>query len=381
MGTLNKYILKQVAGAAFLTVALFVFVLVLGNVMKEVVGDLAAGRLSMGFFLYIVALLIPGVIPYALPMGMLTGILLVFGRMSAQSEVVAIKACGRSIYSMAAPVFFIAIIASLFSVGINFNYAPIADRTYKSALKNLIRNNPLQFIQPGSFIKDFPGYVIYANGEENNELTGFRIWELDPQGRAHVSIRADRGVLDYNDEADEIVLTLKSGSAEKARDDDPENLRTPLPTARFDELVIKLPLNEIIGGMDKNNTRLKLMTFSELMAARNTWHPRPIEETTPELAFRDKIEVQIQIQKNFAMAFSIFSMVVLAVPLGIKASRSETFANVAIALALAMTYYMMIVVISWLEKYPHTRPDLLIWLPNIIFQITGSILIYRSSKN
>ena len=78
MGTLNKYILKQVAGAAFLTVALFVFVLVLGNVMKEVVGDLAAGRLSMGFFLYIVALLIPGVIPYALPMGMLTGILLVF---------------------------------------------------------------------------------------------------------------------------------------------------------------------------------------------------------------------------------------------------------------------------------------------------------------
>ena len=335
----------------------------------------------MGFFLYIVALLIPGVIPYALPMGMLTGILLVFGRMSAQSEVVAIKACGRSIYSMAAPVFFIAIIASLFSVGINFNYAPIADRTYKSALKNLIRNNPLQFIQPGSFIKDFPGYVIYANGEENKELTGFRIWELDPQGRAHVSIRADRGVLDYNDETDEIVLTLKSGSAEKARDDDPENLRTPLPTARFDELVIKLPLNEIIGGMDKNNTRLKLMTFSELMAARTSWHPRPIEETTPELAFRDKIEVQIQIQKNFAMAFSIFSMVVLAVPLGIKASRSETFANVAIALALAMTYYMMIVVISWLEKYPHTRPDLLIWLPNIIFQITGSILIYRSSKN
>lgn len=156
MGTLNKYILKQVAGAAFLTVALFVFVLVLGNVMKEVVGDLAAGRLSMGFFLYIVALLIPGVIPSRPSYGQLTGILLVFGRMSAQSEVVAIKACGRSIYSMARRFFSSAIIASLFSVGINFNYAPIADRTYKSALKNLIRNNPLQFIQPGSFIKDFP---------------------------------------------------------------------------------------------------------------------------------------------------------------------------------------------------------------------------------
>lgn len=83
------------------------FVLVVGNLVKEVMGDLAAGRMSIGFFLQIVALIIPGVIPYALPLGMLTGILLVFGRMSAQSEVVAIKACGRSIYTMAAPVFFL----------------------------------------------------------------------------------------------------------------------------------------------------------------------------------------------------------------------------------------------------------------------------------
>jgi lipopolysaccharide export system permease protein len=151
MGTLDKYIFRQVAMSALMTVALFVFVLVLGNVIKEVIGDLAAGRLSMGFFFYIVALLIPGVIPYALPMGVLTGILLVFGRMSAQSEVVAMKACGRSIYSMAAPVFLLAIAASVFSLAINFYYAPAADYAYKNSLKNLVRSNPLQFIQPRSF--------------------------------------------------------------------------------------------------------------------------------------------------------------------------------------------------------------------------------------
>ncbi|MBQ6534627.1 MAG: LptF/LptG family permease, partial [Opitutales bacterium] len=133
MGTFNKYIFRQVVAAALMTVALFVFVLVIGNVLKEVAPELAAGRLSPAFFLYIVALIIPGVIPYALPMGMLTGILLVFGRMSAQSEVVAMKACGRSIFSMSAPVFFVAICASLFSVAINFYYAPAADHAYKTA--------------------------------------------------------------------------------------------------------------------------------------------------------------------------------------------------------------------------------------------------------
>ena len=44
MGTLNKYILKQVAAASFMTVALFVFVLVVGSLVKEVMGDLAAGE-------------------------------------------------------------------------------------------------------------------------------------------------------------------------------------------------------------------------------------------------------------------------------------------------------------------------------------------------
>ncbi len=381
MGTFNKYILKQVAASALGTVALFVFVLVLGNVVKEVMGDLTAGRMSISFFLYIVALIIPGVIPYALPLGMLTGILLVFGRMSAQSEIVAMKACGRSLYSMAAPVFFLAICASLFSLAINFYYAPAADYAYKNALKNIIRANPLQFITPGSFIKEFPGYVIYAKEAEGSDLIGFRIWELDGQGRATVAIQSDRGILSYDDAADEILLTLKNGTAERSRQDDPEDLRKPLPTARFDELVIKLPLGDIIGSMDKSGKQLKRMTLGELLDARDTWHPRREGETTPELAFRDRIEVQLQIQKNFAMAFSIFSMVLLAIPLGIKASRSETFANVGIALALAMSYYLLTVLISWLEKYPTIRPDLLIWIPNIIFQIAGVALIIRSSKN
>ncbi len=381
MGTFNKYILKQVAASALGTVALFVFVLVLGNVVKEVMGDLTAGRMSISFFLYIVALIIPGVIPYALPLGMLTGILLVFGRMSAQSEIIAMKACGRSLYSMAAPVFFLAICASLFSLAINFYYAPAADYAYKNALKNIIRANPLQFITPGSFIKEFPGYVIYAKEAEGSDLIGFRIWELDGQGRATVAIQSDRGILSYDDAADEILLTLKNGTAERSRQDDPEDLRKPLPTARFDELVIKLPLGDIIGSMDKSGKQLKRMTLGELLDARDTWHPRREGETTPELAFRDRIEVQLQIQKNFAMAFSIFSMVLLAIPLGIKASRSETFANVGIALALAMSYYLLTVLISWLEKYPTIRPDLLIWIPNIIFQIAGVALIIRSSKN
>lgn len=380
MGVLHKYIFKQVFWSAFFTVALFVFVLVLGNVIKEVMGDLTSGRIDFFFFLYIVALLIPGVIPYALPLGMLTGILLVFGRMSSQSEIVAMKASGRSLYDISAPVFFLAILASVFSVGINFYYAPLADYTYKSALKNLIRDNPLRFIQAGNFVKDFPGYVIYANSSEGKELKGFRIWELNNKNEAQNVIYAKTGTLRYNDETDEIELTLKDVSGERRRDVDAMDFSKPIPTIKAEEAIVKLPLNKIFGGINKTKHKLSLLTFGELMNARHTWK-RSEGINNPESDFKHRIEVQLTIQKNFAMAFSIFSMVILAIPLGIKASRTETFVNLGIALALSLSYYLMIVIISWFEKFPYMRPDVLIWIPNLIFLFLGYFLFIKSSKN
>ena len=387
MGKLNKYIFWQVFGAAFMTVALFVFVLVLGNVFRQVMGDLLSGRVSLMLFLQIVALIIPTVIPYSLPMGMLTGILLVFGRMSAQSEIIAMKACGRSIYSMIAPVLLLAMLASVFSLFINFYYAPAAGYAYKSAIKNVIRLNPTQFIKAGSFVREFPGRVIYADksDEKTKELLGFRMWELDKSGRIYVSVKSDKAIVKYDDASDEILLTLINGTAERSNSADPELLRKPLPSVKFASLDARLPLSKIFGEAHKEKKKPRRMTFDELIEARETWHKIPLENFPPEQRaariYHDKIEVNLQIQKNFAMAFSIFSLVMLAVPLGIKASRSETFANLAIAIALAMSYYMMTVFISWLEAYPEMRPDILIWIPNFLFQGVGAYLIWRSSKH
>ena len=377
MGKLGRYIFYQVAGAAFMTVALFVFVLVLGNIFKSVIDELISGRIDFAVFVKVVSLIIPAVIPYSLPMGMLTGILLVFGRMSAQSEIVAMKACGRSIYSMIAPVFLLAIIASGISLYINFYYAPKASYEYKNAIKNVIRKNPIQFIQAGKFVKDFPGYVIYANGTETsaNILNGFSLWQLNNKNEVVASFKSDKATVSYNSKTDEIIFVL-------------ENVHIPRSKNEFmscEKIDVKIPLSEAFGESRNEVKKPKRMTFDELWQARHTWHKIPLEKLPPEQRAeriaRDRIEINLQIQKNIAMAFSIFSLVVLAVPLGIKASRSETFVNLAIAISLAMTYYMMTVFISWLEKYPDVRPDILIWLPNFIFQGVGMYLIIRASKH
>ena len=61
MGTLHKYIFKQLLGVSAMTVGLFVFVLVIGNVIKDVMGELASGKIDFGIFAYTIALIIPAI--------------------------------------------------------------------------------------------------------------------------------------------------------------------------------------------------------------------------------------------------------------------------------------------------------------------------------
>jgi lipopolysaccharide export system permease protein len=95
----------------------------------------------------------------------------------------------------------------------------------------------------------------------------------------------------------------------------------------------------------------------------------------------EAIRVQFRIQEGFASAMSAFSLGLLAIPLGLKASRKETTVNVGIAAGLTILYYVLAELIGWLESYPTFRPDLFIWLPNIGLQGLAFVLLLKASKH
>ena len=71
----------------------------------------------------------------------------------------------------------------------------------------------------------------------------------------------------------------------------------------------------------------------------------------------------------------------IAIPLGIKASRKETSANLGIGLALAMAYYFATIVVGWFDNQPSFRPDLLMWIPTLSFQALGFWMFYRVDRS
>ena len=94
-----------------------------------------------------------------------------------------------------------------------------------------------------------------------------------------------------------------------------------------------------------------------------------------------KIVANLEIQKEAVMSFAILSLILIAIPLGIKLSRAETSANIVLAVALALSFYFIVMAISWLESKPNLRPDILIWLPNVVFQCLGIVLFKQSLKH
>lgn len=377
---LHRHILKEILVATVLALGLFVFVLLMGNAIRDIAELVAAGKLAPMMFVKLIGLLIPYVGAYALPLGMLTGTLIALGRLSSQQEITAMKAAGVSLYQVAAPVFLIAFLGMVVGVLVNLHFAPQSRLAYKNLLANAITENPVSFIEERRFIHEFPGYVIYMGGREGQTMKDFWIWELDEAKRVKLFLRAAEGDLTFDDSRNELVLTLRDGTAEQRGGDDPEALGAePMRSLFFGELPIALPLDQIFGERGARYTKTKELTFAELMALRDLELEKEAAEGVGMTGRR--MELQMHVQKNFAMAFSVFSLAVFGVPLAIQIGRKETYANLGLALVIAMSYYFLMIIVSWLEGIPAVRPDLLIWLPNLLFQAAGFWLLFRTARH
>ncbi len=374
---LHRYILTQVLLASLMATGGFLFVMIAGNLFKGPLADVLGGRIPWGVFTEFTLLLIPGLMPYVLPLGILTGTLLVLGRMSAQNEITAMKSAGVNLWRIAAPIVAVGLLGTAASVFVNFEYATWANARGRS----LLANSPTMLIVEKQLITQ-KAFTAYVDSVDADKLTGIWVWQRNAKGDQTAFIRARSGEivgLDAVGETGALTLRLRGVSREEYAPNGDN--RTPaageLRTNGFDELNLSLPLDRLMS-VEKGTKKLRHHTFAELMALRDKgWRAGP--DATPKQRFADRIEVQLQMQTHLSGAFGILSLTLLAIPLGIRVSRSETFVNFGVALALALGYYLAVVFVSWIRN-PALRPDILVWLPNILIQIVAVRLFIKAAK-
>jgi lipopolysaccharide export system permease protein len=376
---IHRHIFWEMVKTSLAAVALFCFVMIAGNAIKEILGFLLDGRLGLGMFLQLLALLVPYVASYALPMGILMAILLILGRMCSKGEYVAYRACGVSLWVLAKPILFLASLCVIFMAGINLYYAPTARASYFTAFGSMMRSDPLRFVVPGTFVKEFPGYILYARDRKEHTLKDFWIWELNAHNQPVKLIRAQTGRIVYDASSDALELTLQNGFSELRDEKSPDDLKTVRPTLAFDSAKLKLPLNRLVSGEQRGG--LTTMTLDKLLQRQQELVLKLQSAPEDTSLGGDLAQVRFQLSQDFAFAFAVLALAFVGIPLGLKASRSETYANMAIALGLGLAYYFLVVVTSWFSRYPALHPEMLVWAPNLFFCGIGAALFRHAAKN
>ena len=389
MNLLDRHIFKNVLFTCAGAVALFVFVLTVGNVIKDLLGPLLSGQLPPQLFLHLAWQWVPAMSIYALPIGILTGVLLTLGRLSADSEVTAMRASGISLVRIAWPVLLLGALGTAAGLYVNFESMPRARVAYETELADAVRSNPESFIQPKTFIRDFRGKVlyvgekIYLGKEQGTVLRDIWLWELDGKSRVQRLVRAESGRLIYDEATNSFVPTLFNAKTEERNPINPEDFsKSPkAPTAgKLEE--VRLSLTDYFSH-DHINVKQDWLTYSELRTERVRLAAKtsaPKDEKEAKVFARQRMSLELVWQDKFNLSLAVFSFALIGVPLGIKVSRRETSANLGLALILMLGYYMLTVAVKWLDGHPEYRPDLLLWLPNVLFLTLGVWLFSRIDR-
>ncbi len=206
--TLHKYLTGQVLASLLLTTAVFTFVLLLGNFLHDILPLLISGQARLGLVMKAFGLLIPFVWVFALPMGLLTATLLVFGRFSAEQELTAARASGVSLLSLITPVLLFSLFCCVLSAWFNMDLGPRSRVDYKQLRTELLNGMENVQLPEGQPIYDFPGYIFYMEKNRGGNLENVLIIKPGNETNATYTVRAPRGRLETDLPNKQIVLHL-----------------------------------------------------------------------------------------------------------------------------------------------------------------------------
>jgi lipopolysaccharide export LptBFGC system permease protein LptF len=331
----------------------------------------------LDFILAFIGYVLPFSLSFTIPWGFLTAVLLVFGKLSAENELTAFRASGVSFPRLALPVAALALAFTSICLWINVDVAPRAQEKMRATLYEIATSNPIALFGSDQVIEEFPGHKIYVGRKDGSFLENVIVFKINENNSPVQVITAKRGKLEMENlapdvaagKAEERRITLRLYDARFEHRDasDPGDPRKISQGITMSEGDLSISLKELY---DKNQKRrgLSAMTLSELNSDMSAASGKNLSAVKTEL------------NKRFSFSLACLAFGLIAVPFGITAQRRETSVGFAFSLAIALIYFLFIIVADTFRNNPAAHPELLVWVPNVLFIGLGIGLFVRLMK-
>jgi len=370
---IDRYLSRQLLVTGLLALSVLSVVLVLANILKQLLGLLINHDAPLELLLSIIGYILPFSLTFTIPWGYLTAVLLVFGKMSAENELIALRSSGVSVPRISVVVFVVGALCVAICLWINVDIAPKAQMKMKDALYNIATSNPLAMFGNDKVIDQFPGYKIYVEKSEGAELGNLLVFKMNSETNDPMQvIHAQRGSLETNPEKKEILMHIYDGRFEQRNDQEPQNL-AKIVQGTMKETTLPISLEELYEK-NKKKRGWSQMTVAEVMARMEAG------DLSPEKRASMKSAGLTEVNKRFSFSLASMAFALIGVPLAITAQRRETSIGFLLSLIIAFAYFLFIPIADALKDKPKFHAELLVWSPNVIFGMLGLVLFWRLSR-
>jgi LPS export ABC transporter permease LptG/LPS export ABC transporter permease LptF len=359
----TRYILSEVLSHALLGGALFTFVIFMpniGSILALVVRESASLSNVGEIFLFT----LPNTFTVTIPMAVLVGILLGLSRLSADSEITAMRACGIGVWSFVRIVSIVALLGSGLSL-LNALYLAPKSTAALLELEDSIKTSQASFeIQPRVFYEDFKNYVLYVQ---------------DVRAGAGASQWNRVFLADLSDSTDPKVITAKHATVVNGGDN---TLRMRLRDGTQHDTSTSDPNQYTVSTFKESDIPLAISTQDDIRIGRAD---RPILAMENRELYRrahlpDGKLYSIELNKRFAFPASCLVLMLVGVPLGMSSRRGGKSAGFVVTILLVFLYYFMSSTGIALARQNKVGPIVGVWAVNVIFAVFGLLLLGQFSR-
>lgn len=360
---LDRYVAREVLAPFGLGVALLTFTLVTGKLLKLV--DMVVNHgVTVGEILGLIAYIMPAFLELTFPMAVLLGVLLGFGRMSSDREMIAARACGVSLYRIAMPVMAVAFAVYILSTWFAFSLRPWANSNLEARIFYLTRTRTAAAINEKVFNRNFPGLVLYVDqvAPGGSDLTGVMISDARTPDQQNTII-AQRGVLIPDERNNTLTLRLFEGSifGVEARTD-----ASHITSFKVYDLTIRPEEGFGMGAPDPDE-----MSYPALTAAIAKARAKGLPD----------YEAETELARKYTVPFATLMFALLGISLGLKPARGGQSERFGVSVALFFLYYALMRVGQTLAERGSLNAMLAMAIPDLVFIALAVWLFVRAAED
>ncbi|HEX7184763.1 MAG TPA: LPS export ABC transporter permease LptF [Thermoanaerobaculia bacterium] len=367
---LNFYILKEILGPLGLGFLVYTFILLIRFLFQSAEMIIRRG-LPTSIVGELLLLTLPNIVVLTLPMSLLFGILIAVGRLSSDSELIAMRSCGLSLLTLYRPILLLSAVLTVVNTLLMVYALPWGNHSLQLLRLEILTQTVSQQVQPRVFYEEWEGKVVYVFEVPQGEKRwkGVFLAEALPSDQNNQITIADWGEVRVDPTGEQVILRLYNAVRHKVDMSAPD--RYEISRHKRLDLILEDQFASQQRAKISVSKGVRELTLEELEDLQDD----------PTATAEQRNLAQVEMHKKFSIPMACMVFGLFALPLGINNRRGGKASGFALSVGVLMLYYVLLNNGEEAARYGQIPAWVGMWAPNILLAVGGFFLLLRRNRD